>query len=85
MVFFHWMRNRILFENETLQKTTKKNFIFIVKNNLKYVILVKVVRNYICGCGGMADALDSGSSGGNPVEVQVLSSALYPSGSSSAW
>jgi hypothetical protein len=27
------------------------------------------------GCGGMADALDSGSSGGNTVEVQVLSSA----------
>jgi hypothetical protein len=25
----------------------------------------------------LADALDSGSSGGNPVEVQVLSSALF--------
>jgi hypothetical protein len=28
-----------------------------------------------CGCGGMVDALVSGTSGSNPVEVQVLSSA----------
>ena len=29
----------------------------------------------LCGSGGMADALASGASGGNPVEVQVLSAA----------
>ena len=29
----------------------------------------------MCGSGGMADALASGASGGNPVEVQVLSAA----------
>lgn len=32
-------------------------------------------RNSTCGCGGMVDALVSGTSGGNPMEVQVLSSA----------
>ena len=32
-------------------------------------------RHQMCGSGGMADALASGASGGNPVEVQVLSAA----------
>ena len=30
---------------------------------------------HLSGCGGMVDTLASGASGGNPVEVQVLSSA----------
>ena len=33
-------------------------------------------RNRQADVAELADALDSGSSGGNPVEVQVLSSAL---------
>ena len=32
-------------------------------------------RHQICGSGGMADALASGASRGNSVEVQVLSAA----------
>ncbi len=31
--------------------------------------------NKVCGSGGTADALASGASGGNPVEVQILSTA----------
>ncbi len=31
--------------------------------------------NKACGSGGTADALASGASGGNPVEVQILSTA----------
>ena len=31
--------------------------------------------NTVCGSGGTADALASGASGGNPVEVQILSTA----------
>ena len=30
-----------------------------------------------CGSGGTADALASGASGGNPVEVQILSTAPF--------
>ncbi len=32
---------------------------------------------FVSGDGGMADALDSGSSGSNPVRVQVPFSALF--------
>ena len=41
----------------------------------------------LCGSGGMADALASGASGGNPVEVQVLSAApnLNSSGRWACW
>lgn len=37
------------------------------------------IGNRTCGCGGMADALGSGPSGSNPLEVQVLSSVLISS------
>ena len=33
--------------------------------------------NKACGSGGTADALASGASGGNPVEVQILSTAPF--------
>ncbi len=36
---------------------------------------MEIGADYISGCGEMVYTLDSGSSGGNPVEVQVLSSA----------
>ena len=32
-----------------------------------------------CGSGGTADALASGASGGDPVEVQILSTAPFKS------
>ncbi len=40
-----------------------------------HYIVVKLTMN--CGSGGMADALASGASGGDPVEVQVLSTAPF--------
>ena len=50
-----------------------------------FILVTKIGRDYhgylpenvaeLCGSGGMADALASGASGGNPVEVQVLSAA----------
>ena len=33
--------------------------------------------NTVCGSGGTADALASGASGGDPVEVQILSTAPF--------
>ena len=36
-----------------------------------------IAKNSTCGRGGMADALASGASDGNIVEVQVLSTAPY--------
>ena len=33
--------------------------------------------NKACGSGGTADALASGASGGDPVEVQILSTAPF--------
>jgi hypothetical protein len=35
--------------------------------------------NTVCGSGGTADALASGASGGDPVEVQILSTAPFKS------
>ena len=35
--------------------------------------------NKVCGSGGTADALASGASGGDPVEVQILSTAPFKS------
>ena len=35
--------------------------------------------NKACGSGGTADALASGASGGDPVEVQILSTAPFKS------
>ncbi len=35
--------------------------------------------NTVCGSGGKADALASGASGGDPVEVQILSTAPFKS------
>ena len=39
--------------------------------------LISVSREAECGCGGMADAQDSKSCGGDPVWVQVPPSAAY--------
>lgn len=41
--------------------------------------------NRKCGSGGMADALASGASGGNPVEVQLLSTAPFDNSGSRAY
>ncbi len=48
------------------------------KRNACYYIYVAYDGNKVnraCGSGGTADALASGASGGNPVEVQILSTA----------
>ena len=34
-------------------------------------------KHIACGSGGTADALASGASGGDPVEVQILSTAPF--------
>ena len=36
-------------------------------------------KHKACGSGGTADALASGASGGDPVEVQILSTAPFKS------
>ena len=51
-----------------LLKETRANFLSIL-SSIHFAFLPADVAE-------LADALDSGSSGGNPVEVQVLSSAL---------
>lgn len=51
-----------------------KKFQFFKKNVC--IFRQTMIRYFLSsGNGGMADALDSGSSGGNPVEVQVLLAA----------
>ena len=55
-----------------------RNFIKILSRYLDGSIVVcyyDIVLVLICGHGGTADALASGASGGNPVEVQVLLAA----------
>jgi hypothetical protein len=47
---------------------------FTVKPMNKQKIAASFER-LTCGCGGMADTPALGAGGGNPVEVQVLSSA----------
>ena len=47
-----------------------ETFKFSLTNSFWYDNISK--QNLICGSGGMADALDSGSSRGNSVQVQVL-------------
>ena len=44
-----------------------------------YVAYDSNEMNKACGSGGTADALASGASGGDPVEVQILSTAPFKS------
>ena len=45
------------------------------KSKVLFFYFETASRDLKSGCGGMVDTLASGASGGNPVKVQVLSSA----------
>ena len=51
-----------------MQKGTCQSKLFDKAHGVSYIV-------FVCGYGEMADALVSGTSGSNPVQVQVLLSA----------
>ena len=59
-----------------IKKRSKIERFFVFKH-LKRNYFFSIIIMQICGYGGMADALGSGPSGGNSMEVQVLLTAPY--------